>query len=96
MIFQSTALIGLGVIIIAWIIQLAYSWNGGRGMKKAFLIIYGIGTALLIIDGWINDTQDTALFNLVILVLVMTVLIRLGYKRDESLLNVRPARRKKR
>ncbi|MEK6859240.1 MAG: hypothetical protein AABX54_00345 [Nanoarchaeota archaeon] len=96
MIFQSTALIGLGVIIIAWIIQLAYSWKGNKGMKKGFLIVYAIGVALLIIDGYISDTKDTAIFNLVILVLAMLVLIRLGSKRNEAIISLRPARRKKR
>lgn len=96
MIFQSSALIGLSVIIIAWIIQLAYSWKGNREMKKRFLIIYAIGIALLVIDGYINDTKDVAIFNLISLILVMALLIRLSPKRSGSVTKARPVKRRRR
>lgn len=75
---MQSALIGLSVIILAWLYQLFASWKGRKSLNKAFVIIYGIGSALLVIDGYINDVLDVAIFNLVILVLAMIVLIFIG------------------
>ncbi|VVB78092.1 Uncharacterised protein [uncultured archaeon] len=94
MIFQSSALLGLGVIILAWIIQLAYSWKGNRDMKKSFLIIYVIGVALLVIDGYRTNMQDLAIFNLISLVVTMLVLIRMGYKKPVTR-SAKPTKRRK-
>ena len=91
MIFQSSALIGLSIIIIAWLIQLAYSWKGNREIKKRVLIVYAIGVALLVIDGYMTNVPDVAIFNLVSLILVMTLLIRIGSRKS-----ARPVKRRRR
>lgn len=98
MIFQSSALIGLGVIIIAWIIQLAYSWKGNSQIKKRFLIIYAIGVALLIIDSYVNDSYltDVAVFNLISLILAMIVLIRIGSKKSGTSTKSRSVKKRRR
>ena len=91
---MESAIIGLSVIIIGWIIQLMNSWNGDREIKKRFLILYGVGAALLIIDAYINQLTYTAFFNLVVLVLVMATLIRIGSVRSKSYVS-RSAKKKK-
>ncbi len=93
MVFEDSALIGLGVIIIAWIIQLAYSWKGNREIRKSFLILYGIGTALLIIDSYLIDKSDVAVFNLIILLLTMCILIMIGARGERT---ARVVKKKKR
>lgn len=75
--FQSS-LIGLSLIIISWILLLIYMGNGI--LRKRFLIMYALGTAFLIIDSLIYDNILVGIFNLIILGLACSVLIKLGKK----------------
>jgi len=80
---MESAMIGLGVIAIAWILQLVYSWRGKKDIQTKFLIIYAIGTALLIIDCYLNDFRWTGIFNTIVLMLSLILLIKISYKKDE-------------
>jgi len=77
-----SAIIGLSVVILAWMIQAAYSWNGKKDVQKSFIVIYILGIALLVIDYYVNNLLDVAFFNVIILVLSCLILIRLGAKRE--------------
>jgi len=81
---MESAMIGLGVIAIAWILQLVYSWKGKKDIQSKFLIVYAIGTALLIIDCYLNDFRWTGIFNTIVLMLSLILLIRIGSKNDEK------------
>lgn len=81
---MESAIIGLGVIGLAWILQLVYSWRGKKEIQNKFLIIYSIGTALLIIDCYLNDLRWTGIFNTIVLMLSLIILIRVSSKNDEK------------
>jgi hypothetical protein len=90
---MESAIIGLSVIIIAWILQLIYSWNGKREIKKRFLVMYSLGVCLLIIDSYINDATLTGIFNLASLVVALLVLIRIS--ASPSVKKISPKKRKR-
>jgi membrane-bound ClpP family serine protease len=75
---METAIIGLSVIILGWIIQLVYSWKGKKEIQRNFLILYSLGVALLIIDCYLNDLKWTGIFNTVSLMVALIVLIKIS------------------
>jgi len=77
---MESAVIGLGVIVIAWILQVISSWRGKKEIKPSFLLIYALGAALLIIDGYVNDAKYLAILNLIALVGALLVLIKVSSK----------------
>lgn len=81
---MESSIIGLTVIIIAWILQLIYSWKGKDSLSKNFLVIYAIGTALLIIDCYLNSLKWTGIFNTIILMFSLIVLIKVSAKKSEA------------
>ena len=81
---MESAILGLAVIIIAWIFQLVYSWKGKKEIQSKFLTIYAIGSALLIIDCYLNELKWTGIFNTVILMLSLIVLIKVTAKEKTS------------
>jgi len=91
-----TALLGLGLVVIAWIIQLVYSWKGSKEIKNRFLVIYAVGIALLVIDGYRTGMKSVAIFNLISLVIAMIIFIRVSSKKGSRTTKTSPAKRKKR
>ncbi|MFA5259446.1 MAG: hypothetical protein WC979_08465 [Candidatus Pacearchaeota archaeon] len=73
-----SAVLGFSILTLGWIIQLIYSWNGKTEIKKRFLILYGLGIALLVIDSYITEMMYTMTVNFICLVVVMLLLIRLN------------------
>jgi hypothetical protein len=87
------AVFGLSVLTLGWIIQLIYSWSGRTEIKKRFLILYGLGVALLVIDSYIVGTMYTMTVNFITLVVVMLLLIRISPKKS-SPAKTKPKRRR--
>lgn len=79
-----SAVLGLSILTLGWIIQLIYSWNGGTEIKKRFLVLYGLGTALLVIDSYVTGMMYTMTVNFICLVVVMLVLMRVSPKKEAS------------
>jgi len=52
---MTVALAGLSIVALAWLIQLIRTWNG-RGLARSFVLLYGIGVALLVV----NSAQTAA------------------------------------
>lgn len=90
---MESAIIGLGVISLAWIMQLVYSWKGRHDIQSKFLIVYSIGTALLIIDCYLNDLRWTGIFNTIVLMISLILLIKISSRREGI---VKKSSRKKR
>jgi hypothetical protein len=90
--FQSS-LLGLAIIIVAWILLLIYSKNGK--LRYRFLIMYSIGTALLVIDSLINSDILVAIFNLIILGLACAVSIKISKAKKEDIKPIRKKSRKR-
>lgn len=66
-------LIGLIVIIIAWIIQLVVTVGKSKNLSLGFLWIYFVGVILLIISLFMVNMVTSAIFNIAIAVLVLIV-----------------------
>ena len=79
---DTSTIIGLSVIIIAWVVQLVYSWKGKKEIQTNFIIIYALGTGLLIIDCYLNDLRWTGIFNTIILMISLIVLIKAGSTKE--------------
>jgi heme A synthase len=73
-----SAVLGLSVLTLGWIIQLIYSWSGRTEIKKRFLILYGLGTALLVIDSYMGGLMYTMTVNFICLVVVMLILMKVN------------------
>ena len=79
---MESAIIGLSVIALGWILQLVYSWKGKKDIQSKFLIVYSIGTALLIIDCYLNDLRWTGIFNTIVLMISLIILIKISPKQE--------------
>jgi len=71
--------VGMALIIISWIIQIAYTFIRGKKMTFAFAILQMIGIVLLVVDSYLATSSITTLAGLNIAsglgALVMAVLI---------------------
>jgi len=71
------ALLGLGIVVLAWIVQLI-RMKKTKEIMPCFICLYVIGVILLIVDGFIGDATYLALLNLLSAVVALIVLIRIG------------------
>jgi uncharacterized membrane protein len=70
------ALIGLIFIMLGWVVQLAFSSKEKKDVNKWFLALYAIGAFALVWDAYKKSLSNIALFNLITLILCLTVLIK--------------------
>ncbi|MBS3090191.1 hypothetical protein J4433_00285 [Candidatus Pacearchaeota archaeon] len=72
--------IGLSVIVLAWLVQLFYSWKGNKDIKPLFLLLYIIGVAVLVVNGLVNGGKNPWM-DLASLIAALLVLMRTGRKK---------------
>ncbi len=94
---QFYALLGLSLVIIAWIFQLLATLKGSKNIQPQFVLFYLIGVIFLIMDGFSSGLNDVAFLNIVCLLVSLAVFVRL-ISRDETKITpkVIPAKKKKR
>jgi len=85
---QFFALLGLSLVIIAWVFQLLATLKGSRSIQPQFVLFYLIGVIFLIIDGFTTGFNDVAFLNLVCLLVSLTVFIRLISDNETTKANV--------
>ena len=61
---------GYGIIALAWLIQLSSANRGQDQMRATFILTYGIGTALLLVDSASYGFSTIAWMHLVVLLVV--------------------------
>lgn len=74
----SLSLIGLGIIVVSWIIQF-FSMKKTKKIYLYFVIVYAIGVAVLVYDGFnsgLNDLAVANLFSLLASVLVLGKILK--------------------
>ena len=71
------ASLGLGLIVVGWVIQLIEVCKKKKRLNRIFVIMYVIGVALLVADGFMNGLMTLAFLNLVCLVVVALVLVKI-------------------
>lgn len=67
------AIAGLVFIILGWVIQLL---SKDKTIKRSFILVYALGDALLVIDGFQNNLTTLAILNLVSFVAAIAVLYK--------------------
>jgi hypothetical protein len=72
------ALIGLTLIILAWLIQFVLM-DKKRKMYASFVIIYCLGVAFLVYDGFSTGLNNLAIANLASLIVSLAVLMKLNH-----------------
>lgn len=68
--------IGLAVIALSWAYQAYYTSKKDKHVRTNFLILYIVGSALLVIDGMLFAVSVSTLLNTTIVLLSALVLIR--------------------
>lgn len=68
--------IGLAVIALSWAYQAYYTSKKDKHIRTNFLILYIVGSALLVIDGMLFAVSVSTLLNTTIVLLSALVLIR--------------------
>ena len=76
-------LLGLTLVIIAWLIQLIYMLHDKRNLISAFLAIYIIGVIGIVIDSFIYSVNDMAFLNIISVLVSTAVFIRLHMPTDK-------------
>ena len=76
--------IGLGLISLAWLIQLIFILKGKLAVNSIFVGVYIAGVAFLVVDGFGSGLTSLAWANLVSLVLAGSVFFALMKKPIEQ------------
>lgn len=74
------SLAALAIIGLAWLMQLLHAWKHGKSLSDTFILTYGIGTALLLVDGAQAGFSPEAWLQLIMLLIVALVYIRIHRK----------------
>jgi hypothetical protein len=70
--------VGLLFLMAAWIIQMAYVLAGKKNINRYFLIVYAVGSVILVLDGFSFWSLTTRAWqNLVILACVAVILLKI-------------------
>jgi hypothetical protein len=78
---MNLTLIGLGVIVLAWLVQFICVIQKKNKINTYFVFIYIIGVAVLVYDGFASELTSLAIANLVSLVVAGLVLIAILVKK---------------
>ena len=77
-------IIGLGLIMVAWLYQAYYASKGNLKIKAFFLMAYGLGVLLLVIDSFRSKAFAVAWLNLALLPIVVLIFWQVWQKRREA------------
>lgn len=72
------SLIGLTLIIVAWIFQFLFM-DKKKKIYTLFVVIYILGVAFLVYDGFSSGLKELAIANLISLIVSLLVLIKLKF-----------------
>jgi hypothetical protein len=74
------SIIGLLLIALSWIEQIVYIKKNKNKISPFFLGLYGLGVCFLVVDGFINNQNLLATFNLITFIFVIIVFIQIKKK----------------
>jgi CDP-diglyceride synthetase len=94
---QIFALIGLSLIIIAWVLQLLATMKGSKNIQPSFILFYLIGVVFLVIDGFMAGLNDNAFLNLISVLVSLAVFVRLVTTEEhKTTVSTKPKAKRKR
>lgn len=71
---MSLVSIGLLIISLAWLIQLAFSWKGNKEIQPVFILCYAFGVLLVAIGAGMDLYQfGTLITSLLVLIRIITL-----------------------
>lgn len=70
-------LAGIAIIALAWLLQLSCASRGKRAIDPTFLLTYGIGTALILVDSSAYGFSTVAWMHLIVLLVVGLLYIKM-------------------
>lgn len=73
--------LGLLIIVIAWLIQMIFSFSGRKGIVPSFILCYMAGVIILVVDSFMNKLTWIAILNLAAFVLALLALIAIHTKK---------------
>ena len=71
----SYSLIGLSVIVASWIVQF-FLMKKSKKISPYFILIYALGVAILVYDGFNSSLKELAIANLVSFIVSILVLVK--------------------
>ena len=71
------SLVGLGIIVVSWLIQFGYMLKGQKKIKDYFVIAYILGVIVLVYDGFVNGLMNLAIANILSGIAALLVLIKI-------------------
>jgi hypothetical protein len=75
----SYSIIGLTLVVLAWITQF-FIMPKSKKISPFFILIYAIGVAFLVYDGFSSGLNNLAVMNLISLIVSLIVLIKVLMK----------------
>jgi hypothetical protein len=75
----SLSLVGLSLVVIGWLVQLV-KMKKDKKINKNFIILYSLGVAVLVYDGFNAELTNLAIANLVSLIVSVLVLVKVMKK----------------
>lgn len=72
------AIAGVGIIVLAWLVELLKIERGSKVVNPAFIVTYILGVALLVIDGMSTGAENNvAWLNVISALVALLVLMKL-------------------
>ncbi len=66
--------LGLSIIVLGWIVQLAYSWKGNKEIQPAFIVIYMLGVFVVAAGTkWDIFQLATLIASLMVFIRIITI-----------------------
>ena len=71
---MTLSLTGLLVILVAWLLQLYFIWQGSKELSTNFIILYAVGALLISWGDFSIGQSASGLLNLLVLATVGTLI----------------------
>lgn len=68
---------GIAIIALAWLLQLSGTSQGRDRLEQTFILTYGIGTALMLVDAASYGFSVSAWMHLIVLLIVGLLYIKM-------------------
>ncbi len=73
---ESLVFMGLGAIVLGWLLQLFAAMKGEKELQTSFVVCYIIGVAILAVDGFSSGQFLSAVINSLALIIAALVIFQ--------------------
>jgi len=68
--------LALALVAVAWLIQLLHAWAGHRNVHVYFVLVYALGTALMIVEVFQGGLTTDAWFYIASFVFALLIFLK--------------------